>query len=46
LEKHLTTGDHTVYVVVTQVKTDEETGEETAVNQVIHTMDFHVDPSY
>jgi hypothetical protein len=35
-------GDHTVYVVLTQVADDEETGEETAVNQVIFTMDFHV----
>jgi hypothetical protein len=46
LEHALDNGDHTVYVVLTQVKTDEETGEEVVANQVIHTMDFHVDPSY
>jgi flagellar basal body-associated protein FliL len=42
LEHPLDTGDHTVYVVLTQVETDEETGEQTAHNQVVHTMDFHV----
>jgi hypothetical protein len=46
LEKPLENGDHTVYVALTQIKTDEETGEEVVANQVIHTMDFHVDPSY
>jgi hypothetical protein len=42
LEHSLSTGDHVVYVAVTQVKTDEETGEEMVCNQVVHTMDFHV----
>ena len=36
-------GTHTVYVVVTQVADDEETGEQVIKNQVIHTMDFHVE---
>ena len=35
-------GDHTVYVALTQVDTDEETGEQVIKNQVMHTMDFHV----
>jgi uncharacterized protein YxeA len=43
LEHPLDAGDHTVYVVLTQVKQDEETGEEVVANQVIHTMDFHVE---
>jgi hypothetical protein len=30
-------------VVFTQVKNDEETGEETVANQVVFTMDFYVD---
>lgn len=42
LEHALDVGDHTVYVVLTQVMRDEETGEETAGNQVVFTMDFHV----
>jgi hypothetical protein len=42
LEHALDVGDHTVYVVFTQVKDDEETGEETVANQVVFTMDFHV----
>jgi hypothetical protein len=42
----LENGDHTVYVAFTQVKNDEETGEEVIANQVVFTMDFHVDPSY
>lgn len=42
LEHPLEPGDHEVYVVLTQVKVDEETGEEFAHNQVVHTMDFHV----
>lgn len=42
LEHALDTGDHTVYVALTQVDTDEETGEQVLKNQVIHTMDFHV----
>jgi hypothetical protein len=43
LEHPLDAGDHTVYVVLTQVKTNEETGEEEVANQVIHTMEFHVE---
>lgn len=31
-----------VYVALTQVDTDEETGEQILKNQVMHTMDFHV----
>jgi hypothetical protein len=46
LEHPLESGDHTVYVVLTQVKNDEETGEETVANQVIYTMDFHVNSNY
>jgi hypothetical protein len=46
LEKALDEGDHTVYVVLTQIKNDEETGEEEVANQVIHTMDFHVGSDY
>jgi hypothetical protein len=42
LEHSLELGDHTVYVVLTQVDTDEETGEQVIRNQVVHTMDFHV----
>ena len=42
LEKALSPGDHTVYVALTQVGTDEDTGEQTALRQVVHTMDFHV----
>jgi hypothetical protein len=42
LEHSLDDGDHVVYVAVTQVKTDEETGEQSVANQVVHTMDFHV----
>lgn len=41
LEHKLEKGDHTVYVVLTQVDTDED-GNESIVNQVTHTMDFHV----
>ena len=41
LDHPLEKGDHTVYVAVTQVDRDEE-GNETIVNQVVHTMDFHV----
>jgi hypothetical protein len=46
LEHSLEEGDHMVYVVVTQVKNDEETGEEVIANQVIHTMDFHVGDNF
>lgn len=42
LEHSLDPGDHRVYVALTQVDTDEETGEQTLKNQVFHTMDFHV----
>jgi hypothetical protein len=42
LEHPLETGDHVVYVVITQIDTDEETGAQTVKNQVVHTMDFHV----
>jgi hypothetical protein len=42
LEHSLDKGDHTVYVALTQVETDEETGEQTIRHQVVHTMDFHV----
>lgn len=42
LDHALDAGDHTVYVGLTQVQTDEETGEQTLVAQVWHTMDFHV----
>lgn len=42
LSKALDSGDHTVYVALTQVDTDEETGEQVIKNQVVHTMDFHV----
>jgi hypothetical protein len=42
LEHPLETGNHVVYVAVTQVDTDEETGAQSVVNQVVHTMDFHV----
>jgi hypothetical protein len=42
LEHPLDKGDHTVYVALTQVITDEETGEQTVHNQVVHTMEFHV----
>lgn len=41
LERTLDPGDHRVYVVLTQVTTS-ETGAQTAVGQVVHTMDFHV----
>lgn len=42
LEHALDPGDHTVYVVLTQVETNEETGEQVIKNQITHTMDFHV----
>jgi hypothetical protein len=42
LEHSLNPGNYTVYVVLTQVETDEETGEQVACGQVVHTMDFHV----
>lgn len=41
LDRPLEKGEHTVYVVVTQVDREED-GTEKIVNQVVHTMDFHV----
>lgn len=41
LDHALELGDHRVYVVLTQVKTDED-GEQVLAHQVSHTMDFHV----
>ncbi len=41
LSHKLEKGEHTIYVVVTQVHTDEN-GEESILRQVTHTMDFHV----
>lgn len=41
LEHKLKKGEHTIFVVVTQVDTDED-GNEVIVNQVSHTMDFYV----
>jgi hypothetical protein len=46
LEHSLDVGDHRVYVVLTQVEQDEETGEESIVGQVVYTMDFHVNPDF
>lgn len=43
LDRALEKGDHRVYVAVTQVDTDEETGEQVLKNQVMHTIDFHVE---
>ena len=42
LEHALDPGDHMVYVAVTQVETDDETGEQVMRNQVLHTIEFHV----
>ena len=42
LDHALESGNHTVYVALTQVEEDEETGEQVIKNQVMHTMDFHV----
>lgn len=42
LDHELPTGDNTVYVAITQVETDEETGEQIMRNQVMHTIVFHV----
>lgn len=41
LDHTLEVGDHTVYVALTQVDTDED-GKQVMKNQVLHTMDFHV----
>jgi hypothetical protein len=43
LEHPLDTGDHTVYVVLSQVESDAETGEQSVHKQVAYTMDFHVE---
>lgn len=42
LDRALEKGDHRVYVAVTQVDMDEETGEQVLKNQVVHTIEFHV----
>lgn len=42
LDRALDVGDHTVYVAVTQVA-DDENGQQVIKNQVMHTMDFHVE---
>lgn len=42
LEHALEKGDHTVYVSLTQVDRNPETGEEFICGQVFHTMEFHV----
>lgn len=42
LDHALDPGVHTVYVALTQVDTDEETGEQVLKGQVVYTMDFHV----
>lgn len=44
LEHELEAGDHTVYVAVTQVDTDED-GNQVIIHQVIHTIQFHVTKS-
>lgn len=44
LEHALNPGVTTVYVVLTQVETSEG-GAQTIVNQIVHTMDFHVEES-
>lgn len=41
LDHALPSGDHTVYVAVTQVDTDEN-GQQVIENQVMHTIDIHV----
>lgn len=41
LNRALEPGDHTVYVVYTQVETDED-GHQTIRNQTAHTVEFHV----
>ena len=42
LEHALDPGDHTVYVAVTQVETEED-GSQVMRNQVMHTIEFHVE---
>lgn len=41
LDRELEPGDHTMYVAVTQVVTEED-GTQVIKNQVVHTIDFHV----
>lgn len=41
LDRALEPGTHTVYVALSQVDTDEE-GNQTLGNQIVHTMEFHV----
>ena len=43
LDHALDPGQHTVCVVVTQVDTDKETGEQVVKNQVVHTIEFYVE---
>lgn len=43
LDHKLEPGDHTVYVAITQVDTDED-GQQVIKNQVVHTIEFHVEP--
>lgn len=43
LDRALDPGDHTVYVVMTQVDTEED-GTQVIVNQFSHTVEFHVNP--
>ena len=42
LDHKLEQGDHTVYVAITQVDTGDD-GEQTIKNQVMHTIEFHVE---
>lgn len=42
LDRALEPGTHTVYVALCQVETD-ESGNQTQGNQIVHTMDFHVE---
>lgn len=42
LDRALAPGIHTVYVALSQVETD-ESGNQTLGNQIVHTMDFHVE---
>lgn len=42
LDHTLEQGDHTVYVAITQVDTGDD-GEQTVKNQVMHTIEFHVE---
>lgn len=43
LDRELEPGAHTVYVAITQVDTDED-GQQVIKHQVVHTMEFHVEP--